>query len=134
MELKYDSAADAVYINLSSKPYAYGIDLDNERRVDYSEDGTPTGIELLCVSNGVNLIDLPHSEEMAESLQSEGFRTYFLEESPISGIGVTGMRLIYSDFKDESFNVYEEHRFGVVYNINLSPEPSKTAPSRIEVR
>lgn len=72
MEPKHDCECDAIYINLSSEPYAYGIDLDNERRVDYSEDGTPIGVELLCVSNGVIVADLPRSPEIAELLRAKG--------------------------------------------------------------
>ena len=53
MYIKYDKQADAVYILLSNKPYAYGKDLDNERRIDYDADGNPRGVELLCVSGGV---------------------------------------------------------------------------------
>ena len=36
MEFKYDAQADAIYIYLSDKPYAYGKDLDDERRIDYA--------------------------------------------------------------------------------------------------
>jgi uncharacterized protein YuzE len=72
MELKHDCECDAIYIELSSKPYAYGVDLDNERRVDYSEDNTPIGIELLCACNGVMLTNLPCQEEISELLKAKG--------------------------------------------------------------
>ena len=68
MELKYDRIADAIYIKLSNMPYAYGKDLDDLRRIDYDADGNPRGIELLCVSEGVDVIDLPNSEEIARML------------------------------------------------------------------
>ncbi|MBA7599610.1 hypothetical protein ES703_06646 [subsurface metagenome] len=68
MELKYDRIADAIYIKLSNMPYAYGKDLDDLRRIDYDADGNPRGIELLCVSGGVDVIDLPNSEEIARML------------------------------------------------------------------
>jgi uncharacterized protein YuzE len=66
---EYDRAADAVYIWLSDKPYAYGEDLDRERRVDFASEGTPIGVELLCVSSGVSLNDLPQQEELASVLR-----------------------------------------------------------------
>ncbi len=70
MEFKRDTEADAVYISLSSKPYAYGKDLDDERRIDYAADDTPIGVELLCVSRGVKLDGLPRKDEIAEVLKA----------------------------------------------------------------
>jgi len=46
----HDKNADAIYIELSDKPYAYTVELDESRNIDYSEDNTPIGIELLYVS------------------------------------------------------------------------------------
>ena len=63
MEVKYDSEADAIYVYLDNKPYVFGKELDDERRIDYATDNTPIGIELLDVSYGVNLTDLPYSQE-----------------------------------------------------------------------
>ena len=59
MEIKYDRVADAIYIKLTDMPYASGRDLDDLRRIDYDSNGNPRGIELLCVSGGVNTDDLP---------------------------------------------------------------------------
>jgi uncharacterized protein YuzE len=59
LRVEHDPEANALYVHLSDKPYAYGKDLDHERRVDYSEDGTPIGVELLCVDKGVDLTGLP---------------------------------------------------------------------------
>ena len=70
IEYTHDPEADAIYIQLSKKDYAYGEELDPERRIDYSSDGTPIGIELLCVSAGVNLRDLPHRDAIADVLMS----------------------------------------------------------------
>ncbi len=64
----HDSEADAVYITLREAPYAYGDDLDCSRRVDFSADGVPVGIELLNVSEGVNVIDLPARIEVERLL------------------------------------------------------------------
>ena len=76
MKFKHDAEADAIYIYLSEKPYAYGTDLDDERRIDYASDNTPIGVELLCVSDGVNLDSLPHIDEIAEMLEINGIKAY----------------------------------------------------------
>jgi len=68
IDYRYDQQADAVYIRLSDKEYSYGEELDRERRIDYATDGTPIGVELLCVSTGVDLRDLPKQQEIAELL------------------------------------------------------------------
>ena len=69
MRYEYDPKADALYIYLSDKEYAYGEDLDRERRIDYDQDGNPIGVELLCVSNGVSLENLPHRQEVEKTLK-----------------------------------------------------------------
>ncbi len=76
MEFKHDVQADAVYIYFSDKPYAYGRDLDDERRIDFAYDNTPIGVELLCVSDGVNLGSLPRIDEIAEILEINGIKAY----------------------------------------------------------
>ena len=68
MDCRYDEEADAVYIRLSDKDYSYGEELDRERRIDYSADGTPVGVELLCVSTGVDLRNLPEPRALAALL------------------------------------------------------------------
>jgi uncharacterized protein YuzE len=64
MRLTHDPEADAIYIYLSTKQYAYGMDIDTNRRIDYSVDGTPIGIELLNVSSGISLVGLPNAEDL----------------------------------------------------------------------
>ena len=76
MRIKYDREADAVYVYLSSETYAYGKDLDEERRVDFSEDDTPIGIELLCVSKGVNPDDLPEQEKIIDILEKNSIKVF----------------------------------------------------------
>ena len=66
--------ADAVYVKLSDQPYAFGEDIDHERRVDYAADGTPIGIELLCASEGVDLSHLPCVDEVTAALRQLGIR------------------------------------------------------------
>ena len=76
MDIKYDKRADAIYILLSNKPYAYGKDLDNERRIDYDVNGNPRGVELLCVSTGVITDDLPNRVEIEHALEDRGIKVY----------------------------------------------------------
>ena len=71
----YDREADAVYVKLSDRPYAFGEDIDHERRIDYAADGSPVGIELLCVSEGVDLSNLPRVDEVGDALRLLGIRT-----------------------------------------------------------
>jgi len=76
VKVKYDKQADAIYIRFNNAPYAYGKDLDNERRIDYASDGTPRGVELLCVSDGVITDDLPHKGEIERLLEKEHIRVF----------------------------------------------------------
>ena len=69
IKIKYDREADAIYIYLRDLPYAYGVDLDNHRRVDYALDKKPIGIELLSVSKGIILEGLPEQEEVGSLLE-----------------------------------------------------------------
>ena len=70
----FDREADAAYVRLSDQPYAFGEDIDHARRVDYAADGTPIGIELLCVSEGVDLSHLPRIDEVTAALREFGIR------------------------------------------------------------
>ncbi len=76
MELKHDLEAEAVYISFSSKPSAYGRELDDERRIDYAADNTPIGVELLNISKGVNLDSLPRGDEISEVIEAKGIKVY----------------------------------------------------------
>ncbi len=76
MNIKHDKRADAIYILLSNKPYAYGKDLDNERRIDYDAKDNPRGVELLCVSTGVITDDLPNRAEIERALDDRGIKVY----------------------------------------------------------
>ncbi len=76
MNLNHDKEADAIYITLSDKPYAYGKDLDEERRIDYDADNNPIGIELLCVSTGVNIDELPEQSSIGKILGKKGIKVF----------------------------------------------------------
>lgn len=83
MRYEYDPEADALYIYFppEGRTYSYGSDLDPERRIDYAIDGAPVGIELLCVSHGVKLDDLPEREAVKRILNKLKFPAY--EELPL---------------------------------------------------
>ena len=74
--VEYDKEADAIYIYLSDDKYAYGRDIDNERRIDYDANDKPIGVELLCVSEGVILEDLPYSSEIEKILIDKHIKVY----------------------------------------------------------
>jgi len=76
MRIEHDKEADAIYIYLSDASYAYGKDLDYERRIDYDAEGNPIGIELLCVSTGVSTDDLPKRAEVERALAGRGIIVY----------------------------------------------------------
>jgi uncharacterized protein YuzE len=82
LEYKYDREADAIYITLRSDQYAYGKDLDDDRRIDYASNQQPIGIELLSVSRGVNLHNVPFTDSVLEILDSEGIKSYSFISDP----------------------------------------------------
>jgi uncharacterized protein YuzE len=69
MRLEYDPEADAVYIYLREGiPFAFTHNLDDARNIDYGPDNLPIGVELLGVSHGVDLTDLPEWADLARLL------------------------------------------------------------------
>jgi len=68
LQYEHDPEADAIYVHLADKPYAYGEDLSPERRVDFADDRTPVGVELTCLSHGVSLAGLPAAAEIGDIL------------------------------------------------------------------
>lgn len=99
MRLEYDKQADAIYIYLSDAPYAYGKDLDNERRIDYAADGSPRGVELLCVSEGVNVSDFPYAQEIVKVLAVNGIRAYSVLENEQTLMENVFIKSIFTEFK-----------------------------------
>ena len=73
MRFSHDAEADAIYITLREMPYKWGEDLDHRRRIDFGEDDRPIGIELLSVSKGIDLNDLPERATIARLLAEHGF-------------------------------------------------------------
>ena len=68
-EYTYDQEADAIYITFSDKRVASTRALDDMRVIDYAADGSPVGVELLCVSEGVITEDLPHLKDVLHLLE-----------------------------------------------------------------
>lgn len=76
LRYEFDRDAAALYVHLADKPYAYGRDLDAERRVDYARDNTPVGVEITCVTSGVTIEDLPAADEILAILHDLNLPVY----------------------------------------------------------
>ena len=70
----HDPEADAVWIKLQQGVYAATRELDSRRLVDEAVDGTALSVELLDVSDGVDVAGLPASQEIAQALRRLGIR------------------------------------------------------------
>jgi len=64
LTLKHDVKADAVYVRLSTNLVARTQELDEQRIANYDQRGEMVGIEFLGVSQGVEIQNLPHREEL----------------------------------------------------------------------
>ena len=76
IEIRQDTEADAIYILFVDIPYSHGKSLDDERHIDYGENGVVRGVELLCVSTGVITDDLPNRAEIEQVLEDRGIKIY----------------------------------------------------------
>ncbi len=76
VQFEHSETADAIYIRFSGLPYAYGKDLDDDRRVDYAANGEVIGIELLGVSEGVHTDDLPQRDVIIRVLEEHKIPLY----------------------------------------------------------
>jgi len=75
--MTYNKDADAAYIYLrEGMAVARTRNLDGSRLVDYAEDGEPIGIELLDVSEGVNLDDLPARSAVSILLEQQHIKVF----------------------------------------------------------
>ena len=71
MNVRYDSEADAVYIKLREPAGKVETEfIDVARYVDYDEHNNVVGVELLGVSQGIDLDGLPEAERIAEALRA----------------------------------------------------------------
>ncbi len=77
LHIESDPVADAVYIQFLDEPVGYTKELDDSRVIDYTlNPGLPIGIDLLAVSEGVKLNDLPEVETVEKVLQCLGINYY----------------------------------------------------------
>src|SRR5437016_11853373 len=74
LRVKHDPVADAVWVKLREGQYAETRELDSRRLLDIAADGTVLSVELLDVSDGVDVRDLPAANEIATALQRQGLR------------------------------------------------------------
>ena len=73
---KYDADADCAYILINDLPHAYSEAIDDTRFVDYAEDGTIIGVELLYVTSGVDVSGLPCEVEIGKLLEKHNIKVY----------------------------------------------------------
>ncbi len=133
MELKWDAEADALYIELDSRPYHHGTDLDDQRRIDYASDGTPVGIEILSVSDGVNVGGLPQHREIARLLEVAGVTTYMLERGGFVGTGYSGpVTNLNIAWPQEARNVFQPVRYGSACLFRFASQPERPEPKSPE--
>ena len=73
--LEYDESVDAAYLQVSDAPWHRQERLDDARGVNYAEDGSVIGIELLAPSrDGVDLSGLPYAVDVERVMRARGFR------------------------------------------------------------
>jgi Protein of unknown function (DUF2283) len=71
LRVEYDPAVDALAIDrpgFGAGASAHMVRLDRDRALDYGADGCLVSIELLNVSRGVHLDDLPETEVVSCAL------------------------------------------------------------------
>lgn len=76
VQFEHSETAEAIYIRLRDLPYAYGKDLDDDRRVDYAANGEVVGVELLGVREGVHTDDLPQRDAIIRALEAHKIPLY----------------------------------------------------------
>jgi uncharacterized protein YuzE len=76
MRIEYDKKADAIYIYLDDRPVDHTEKLDDLRYIDYAQDNTLVGIELLCVSDGVITNDLPQRSKIEALLEKHHIKLF----------------------------------------------------------
>lgn len=76
METKilHDKSADAIYIQFNDLPYSYGNRLDDERQIDYGENGELLGVSILDLRAGVDLDGLPERDTIEKVLIERGIK------------------------------------------------------------
>ena len=73
---EYGPDSDCAYILINDLPHAYSKEIDDARFIDYAADSTVIGIELLYVSSGIDISDLPYQSEIAKLLEQHKVKIY----------------------------------------------------------
>ena len=73
MLVRYDADVDALYVSFG--PIGPGqatrtVELDERRRVDYDQDDSPIGVEILSASTGIDLTNVPRAGEIRRALKA----------------------------------------------------------------
>jgi uncharacterized protein YuzE len=71
VKVSYDSAADAVFVRFNDRPTGYAEELDDRRNLLCADDDSVIGVELLSVSQGVDLRGLPHANAIGDALRRQ---------------------------------------------------------------
>ena len=74
LRVKHDPTADAVWVVLSDGEYAETRELDSRRLIDVATDGAVLRVELLDVSDGVDVTGLPSAGKIAAALARQGLK------------------------------------------------------------
>ena len=75
MLLEYDESVDAAYLIVSDAEWHHQARLDDSRGVNYAEDGSVIGIEILSPRRSGVLVDgLPFREDVIRVMRAVGFR------------------------------------------------------------
>jgi len=133
MRHTFDEESNAVYIYLTEKPYSFGRRLDDERSIDYSDDGIPTGVELLYVSSGVNVTGLPESDEVAQLLDRIGILSYNFEASANNQVvlkGTSSINVCYA-ISDPASMQNDEQQCTFVHTFQIPRSTRIPAPEEV---
>jgi uncharacterized protein YuzE len=76
MKYEYDPEADSAYVLINDLPHSYSNEVDETRFIDYSDDGTVIGIELLYIGSGVDTSDLPYRIELIALLAENNVKVF----------------------------------------------------------
>lgn len=85
--LSHDPEADAVYIEISPGTPVRAEELGDQMSIDYDADGNVLGLEILWVSHGVDLDQLPPKFEIPIARLLEEFRFRVNGSHPVLLLG-----------------------------------------------
>jgi uncharacterized protein YuzE len=71
-EATYDEEHDVLYIQFSQAEVERTVALDDLRLVDYDASKKPVGVEFMSASEGLDVSDVPFSDQIAAILARNG--------------------------------------------------------------